>query len=265
MEEFGVHLHARESTCYTEKTTAFIMAGCLSEVWPDPWAVKCPCIYFSSLNIGCLWRSPGPQTCCCHLVRLCWRGSVPCCHPLQGKGSLGGAPGTRDTLLGVGPSELAMRSSLKICLQTPWKQERGCSVTSPGPRRVDTGVFAKCGPANTLRKTQEAGFATSCSKCRRVVNKILRVSLTTGDHLRLVLPWNSASLCVSSSEIYIVHCWHPTNEIWAFFCFMELLVVLCLLGSMGDSPVCSFSCFSGGDHPNPDCCFFCNKKKKPLN
>lgn len=156
-----------QETCYTEKVTAFIMSGCLTEVWPDPWAVKCPCIYFSSLNIRCLWRSPGPQTCCCHLVHLCWRGSVPCYHPLQGKGSLRGAPGTRDTLLGVGPSELAMRSSLKICLQTPWKQERGCSVTSPGPRRVDTGVFAKCGPANTLRKTQEAGFATSCSKCRR--------------------------------------------------------------------------------------------------
>lgn len=114
----------------TGKKTGFIVSGSLSEVLPDIWAVKCPCTYFSRFNTWHSQRSPAPKTHCCHLVPPCRRDSLSCCHPLEHKGWLGGAPGTGDTPLGVGPTELVMRSSLKVCLETPWKHE---------PRAKDRG------------------------------------------------------------------------------------------------------------------------------
>lgn len=95
-----------------------------------------------------------------------------------------------------------------------------------------------CGAKNTWPHTElhptpweqpQTGFATCCSKCRCVVNKILGVSLTTG----LSEPCLALKLCLILCELlWNMYCWHPTNEswvspvLWGSLLFYVFLVVL---------------------------------------
>lgn len=141
-----VHLHATESTCYTTRLALLCQAhSAESDLILEQLSVLAYTFWFEHKTL--VHKTPAPQICCCHLVPLCWKASVPFRARVL-KGCL------RDPPLGISPSELVMRSSLKICLQTPWKQECGCSVTSPGPKTRDIGLLHRCGSANTLRTTQ---------------------------------------------------------------------------------------------------------------
>lgn len=161
------------SACNTDRQKDWLYCVRLTQ-----WAVKCPCIYFSSFNTWHLQKPPAPKHQCCHLVPLCQRGSVPCWHPLEHKGYLGGAPG-----MGAPPwgwSHWASDEEQPPSLfRNSLKGRAWCSVIGSGPRPGEIGLVHRYEPANTLRKTQ-AGFDTFCSNNRHALNKILCVSLMTG-------------------------------------------------------------------------------------